>query len=81
MTPKKASHESADIVTGIKSLARKCIPSEENVKPLHNGFAAYRATVDVEKMKADSEVAWLLEKPALNIWLASCPKVSEHVSY
>jgi salicylate hydroxylase len=51
------------------------------VKPLHNGFAAYRATVDVEKMKADSQVAWLLEKPALNIWSVSCPEAPEHESY
>lgn len=70
------SHEAVNIsfqfahtTTGIKSLARKCIPREEDVKPIHNGFAAYRATVDVERMKADPETAWLLEKPALNIWL------------
>ncbi len=33
------------------------------------GFAAYRATVDVEKMRGDREVSWLLEKPSLNIWI------------
>lgn len=32
------------------------------------GFAAYRATVDVAKMKADPEISWLLERPSLNIW-------------
>lgn len=61
-------YQGVDLTTGIKSLARKCIPGEEDAKPVHNGFAAYRATVDVEKMKADPEIAWLLEKPALHIW-------------
>lgn len=37
--------------------------------PRPTGFAAYRATVDVEKMKADPEVSWLLDQPALNIWI------------
>lgn len=32
------------------------------------GFAAYRATVDVERMRNDPEVSWILKKPALNIW-------------
>jgi salicylate hydroxylase len=32
------------------------------------GFAAYRATVDVAKMKSDPEISWLLERPSLNIW-------------
>lgn len=31
-------------------------------------FAAYRATVDVERMQNDPEVSWILERPALNIW-------------
>lgn len=32
------------------------------------GFAAYRATVDVNRMKSDLDVSWILEKPSLNIW-------------
>jgi salicylate hydroxylase len=33
------------------------------------GFAAYRATVDVELMKGDPELSWLLDRPGLNLWL------------
>lgn len=32
------------------------------------GFAAYRAVVDVGKMRRDPDLSWILEKPALNIW-------------
>lgn len=34
-------------------------------------FAAYRVVVDVSKMRSDPELAWILEKPALNIWYVS----------
>jgi salicylate hydroxylase len=61
-------HQVTNYVIGLKSRARASIPGEEDIKPLHNGFAAYRATVDVEKMRSDPDVAWLLKKPALNIW-------------
>lgn len=54
-------------MAGIKSVARKVLGGEEMPfrKP---GFAAYRAVVDVNRMRNDSEVAWILERPALNIW-------------
>ena len=71
----------AHTTPGIKSLARKCIPGEEDAKPIHNGFAAYRATVDVERMKSDPETAWLLEKPALNIWLVLGSKNTPNSPY
>ncbi|KAF2801272.1 salicylate hydroxylase [Mytilinidion resinicola] len=54
---------------GINSIARREILKENDKKPTATGFAAYRATVDVEKIKADPELAWLLEKPSLNIWI------------
>ncbi|KAL2837449.1 hypothetical protein BJX68DRAFT_280196 [Aspergillus pseudodeflectus] len=62
----------ADLVVaadGIKSLARSLVDKgpEKPVETL--GFAAYRATVDVGLMKEDPDTAWLLEKPALNIWI------------
>jgi len=59
----------ANLQLGIKSNARKLLLGgvDNVVKP--TGFAAYRATVDVEKMKADPDTAWLLEKPSLNIWI------------
>jgi salicylate hydroxylase len=40
-----------------------------DIAPQPTGFAAYRATVDVSKMLADPSIAWLLEKPSLNIWI------------
>ena len=53
-------------VDGINSIARKKLVGTD--KPsLKTDFAAYRATVDVEKMHTDLEVSWLLKKPALNI--------------
>lgn len=56
-------------MAGIKSLARRLLDNNGPEKPVKNlGFAAYRATVDVSLLKQDSDTAWLLEKPALNIW-------------
>lgn len=59
---------SADEMQGVKSKARQVILGGADVPPTPTGFAAYRATVKVEKMKADSDVSWLLGKPSLNIW-------------
>lgn len=60
----------ADIFTGIHSLARPKVNGQSEDKPVETGFAAYRATVDVEKMKEDPDTSWLLESPAQNIWYA-----------
>jgi hypothetical protein len=53
---------------GIKSVARKIVLGGEDMAFRKPGFAAYRATVDVERMRKDLDVSWILEKPALNIW-------------
>ncbi|KAJ6003447.1 hypothetical protein N7451_005994 [Penicillium sp. IBT 35674x] len=53
---------------GIKSVARKIVLGGEDMAFRKPGFAAYRATVDVERMRNDPEVSWILERPALNIW-------------
>jgi salicylate hydroxylase len=58
----------ADVYTGIRSGARTTILGDLEPLAPSTGFAAYRATVDVEKMKAHPELCWILEKPALNIW-------------
>ncbi|CAN9285403.1 unnamed protein product [Alternaria alternata] len=61
----------ADLVIaadGIKSKARATIYKDTIHEPSFNGFAAYRATVDVQKIKADPEIAWIIEEPSLNIW-------------
>lgn len=64
------SHD-ADIVIaadGVKSAARELVLDGENRPPRMTGFAAYRATIDVEDLKRDSDTAKLLTNPALNLW-------------
>jgi salicylate hydroxylase len=63
---------------GIKSVARKVILGDSDVPPSETGFAAYRATVDVEKMRADPDTAWLLQKPGLNIWIGDMRHVMSY---
>lgn len=31
-------------------------------EPRFNGFAAYRATVDVKEIHADADIGWIVEK-------------------
>ncbi|KAB8256862.1 hypothetical protein BDV32DRAFT_152883 [Aspergillus pseudonomiae] len=62
----------ADLVVaadGIKSIARPLLDDHLDMPPTSLGFAAYRATVDVSLLEQDPDTAWLLEKPALNIWI------------
>lgn len=56
------------IIAGIKSAARQNILGGEELSPQDTGFAAYRATVDVEKMRADPDIAWIVEQPNINLW-------------
>ena len=53
---------------GVRSIAREKVLTFADKPALRTGFAAYRATVDVERMKEDPNISWLLEKPGLNIW-------------
>lgn len=55
-------------VAGVKSIARREVDDSDRPSFERTGFAAYRATVDVAKMKADPEISWLLDRPNLNIW-------------
>ncbi|OLN94175.1 3-hydroxybenzoate 6-hydroxylase 5 [Colletotrichum chlorophyti] len=62
----------ADLIVaadGIKSVARDLLPSQQSSRPVYTGFAVYRATVDVNKMRKIPEIAWLLEKPGLHVWI------------
>lgn len=58
------------MLVGVKSVARGTLDESDKPAFEKTGFAAYRATVDVERIKEDPGLSWLLEKPALNIWLA-----------
>jgi salicylate hydroxylase len=64
----------ADLVVaadGIKSIARGCIPGLRDIQPQMTPFAAYRATVDVQRMRSDPDTAWLVREgePTLNLWV------------
>ncbi|GIK05790.1 hypothetical protein Aspvir_009903 [Aspergillus viridinutans] len=54
---------------GIKSVARKVVLDGEEMPFLKPGFAAYRAVVDANRKRNDPDVSWILERPALNIWI------------
>ena len=63
-------HE-ADLVIasdGVKSAARELVLDGVDRPPRMTGFAAYRATIDVEDMKRDPDTAALLSNPGLNLW-------------
>lgn len=65
-------HEADLIVAadGIHSEARKVVLGGVDQPASKAGFAAYRAMVDVQLMKEDPDVAWLLENPGQNLWYA-----------
>ena len=63
----------ADLIVaadGVKSRARPFVLGGQDPPPQRTGFAAYRAVVCTEDMKADSNTSWLLERPGINIWYA-----------
>lgn len=55
-------------MTGVKSFARSLVSTSGKGVPKPTGFAVYRATVDVDKMRRRPELRWILEKPDLNLW-------------
>ncbi|KAL2844124.1 FAD/NAD(P)-binding domain-containing protein [Aspergillus pseudoustus] len=72
------TEHSADLIVaadGIKSVARMVLLEGQEMSFTRPGFAAYRAVVEVEKMRNDPELSWILERPALNIWIGD----SRHV--
>jgi salicylate hydroxylase len=61
----------ADLVVaadGIKSEARRVVLGGLDQPPQQCGFAAYRAMVDADLMRADPEISWLLDVPGQNLW-------------
>ncbi|OJJ30262.1 hypothetical protein ASPWEDRAFT_121549, partial [Aspergillus wentii DTO 134E9] len=77
-----ASVFTADLVVaadGIKSPARRILLRDIE-KPFEKpGFAAYRATVDVNRIRNDPKISWLLEKPNLNIWIGDGRHVMTYI--
>ncbi|KAL1611908.1 hypothetical protein SLS60_000130 [Paraconiothyrium brasiliense] len=61
----------ADLIVaadGIRSEARRVVLEERDQPPQQCGYAAYRAMVDVDLMRADPELSWLLDVPGQNLW-------------
>lgn len=52
----------------MKSTARSIVAPNGRGAPKPTGYAVYRATVDVAKMKEIPEISWVLEQPNLNLW-------------
>lgn len=52
----------------MKSAARSIVSPNGRGAPKFTGYAVYRATVDVAKMREIPEVSWVLEQPNLNLW-------------
>lgn len=72
LTLKDGSTFRGDLIVaadGIDSVARKTILDGVEKEPLRTGFAAYRATVDAEKIREDPIVSWVLKKPHVNLWI------------
>ncbi|KAK5271662.1 hypothetical protein LTR96_003488 [Exophiala xenobiotica] len=64
---------------GVKSYARTKVLGGVDQAPRKTGFAAYRATVDVEKMKAYPETAEVCAKPNLNLWIGDLRHVMTYM--
>ncbi|KAJ6030199.1 Monooxygenase FAD-binding [Penicillium canescens] len=56
---------------GVNLVARTILEESGRSSFENTGVAAYRATVDVERIKNDPEPSWLLDRPSLNLWLDS----------
>ena len=56
-----------DLVLGIKSEAREVVTGL-SIPPTATGFAAYRANVDIDKIRQDPDIAWIVEQPNINLW-------------
>lgn len=56
------------VANGVKSTAHEALGYGTTNGAYQTGFAAYRATVDVDKIRADKELAWVTESPNLNLW-------------
>lgn len=56
------------ISIGVNPTARAVVLGGADIPPQRTGLAVYRAVVELERMRWDPDVAWMLEKPAFNLW-------------
>ncbi|KAK1579950.1 FAD binding domain-containing protein [Colletotrichum navitas] len=62
----------ADLIVaadGLKSSARSLLPSNMVASPTYTGFAVYRATLDVGKIRKIPEINWIIAKPGVHMWV------------
>ncbi|KIW56578.1 hypothetical protein PV05_05230 [Exophiala xenobiotica] len=82
ITLENGGSHSADLIVasdGLKSYARTKVLGGVDQAPRRTGFAAYRATVDVEKMKAYPDTAEVCAKPNLNLWVGDMRHVMTYM--
>jgi salicylate hydroxylase len=65
--PRKDSTQMTSL-PGLKSQARKQLNGSTDRGPVGHGLSAYRATISVDEIKADPELAWIIETSSLNLW-------------
>ncbi|QKX60295.1 uncharacterized protein TRUGW13939_07438 [Talaromyces rugulosus] len=68
----------ADLVVaadGIHSVARKLVLGGQDMVFQQSGLAAYRTIVDVNRMRDDPEVSWVLDRPSMNVWVGDAGHV------
>lgn len=53
-------------------LVRKLLLDGQEMPFRKPKFAAYRAVVDVNQVRSEPGMSWILERSALNIWYVSC---------
>jgi salicylate hydroxylase len=71
VTLEDGSKHFADLIIaaeGVRSPSRKLLLGEMDKPPVLAGFAAYRATVEAAKIRADPDIAWVVENPSQNCW-------------
>ena len=81
VTTENGESFTADLIVcsdGVKSLGRPKVLGGMDVPPMRTGFAAYRATVNMEEMRAHPELIDLVAKPSLNLWVGNMRHVMSY---
>ncbi|OAL36219.1 hypothetical protein AYO20_04377 [Fonsecaea nubica] len=62
----------ADLIVaadGLKSLARRELNGDKDKGPWSHGLSAYRGTISIADIRADSLTRWIAEQPNLHLWV------------